>query len=54
MHQASPMQNLSIEGYLVFIKTDILTPSPTPPLKGGAILVPSPLRGEGKGKGEGA
>jgi hypothetical protein len=32
-------------------KVDILSPSPTPPLKGGAILLPSPLRGEGKGEG---
>ena len=32
-------------------KVDILSPSPTPPLKGGAILLPSPLRGEGKGGG---
>ena len=32
-------------------KVDILTPSPTPPLKGGAKLLPSPLRGEGKGEG---
>ena len=32
-------------------KVNILTPSPTPPLKGGAILLPSPLRGEGKGEG---
>jgi len=32
-------------------KVDILTPSPTPPLKGGANLLPSPLRGEGKGEG---
>jgi len=32
-------------------KLDILTSSPTPPLKGGAILLPSPLRGEGKGEG---
>ena len=32
-------------------KFDILAPSPTPPLKGGANLLPSPLRGEGKGEG---
>jgi hypothetical protein len=34
-------------------KVDILSPSPTHPLKGGAILLPSPLRGEGKGEGKG-
>ncbi len=42
-------------GFIFYIlsvhKFDILTPSPTPPLKGGAILLPSPLRGEGKGEG---
>jgi len=32
-------------------KIYILTPSPTPPLKGGENLLPSPLRGEGKGEG---
>jgi len=33
-------------------KVNILTPSPLPsPLKGGVILIPSPLRGEGKGEG---
>jgi len=32
-------------------KVVLLTPSPTPPLKGGANLLPSPLRGEGKGEG---
>ena len=38
--------------YLVSVyKFDILSPSPTPPLKGGAILLPSPLRGEGKCEG---
>ncbi len=28
-------------------KVDILTPSPTPPVEGGAYLLPSPLAGEG-------
>ncbi len=40
--------------YIVSVhKVDILTPSPTPPLKVGAIILPSPLKGEGKGEGEG-
>ena len=52
--------------FIVYVKSvyklHVLTPSPTPPLKGGeeveeaplkggAILLPSPLRGEGKGEG---
>ncbi len=32
-------------------EVDIITPSPTPPLKGGVNLLSSPLRGEGKGEG---
>ena len=38
--------------YLLSVyKVDILTPSPTSPLKGGSNLLPSLLRGEGKGEG---
>jgi hypothetical protein len=37
--------------FITKVALTILTPSPTPPLKGGAILLPSPLRGEGKGEG---